>query len=112
MKRPAAIVLSLILIWIQAVAAVRTTSAAPPAMCGCCACKKMECCVAQSTPGSQPLPAAPAPVPAQQQHYSAVLSVLAAWVLPAAPSQISSSDNAPLLALSVPIFTRHCALLI
>ena len=112
MKRAVAIVLSLILVWIQAVAAVQPTAAAPPAKCGCCACKKMDCCVGRSTSESQPLPVAPVPA-AAQNHFSAVLSTLVAWTLPApTPAQVSSFDSAPTSALAVPLFQRDCALLI
>ncbi len=111
MKRAAAIVLSLMFVWLQAMSPAQVTSANGKLARSCCSCNKA-CCVTQSSPSSQPLPVAPTPAGAQTD-FSALVPMLVMWTLPVtAPSQISSSDSAPLLALAVPLFTRHCARLI
>lgn len=111
MKRAAAIVLSLMFVWLQVLASAQVTSANGQPLRGCCSCHK-PCCVAPSAPESQPLPIASTPAGAQID-LSTLVPSLVMWTLPAiAPSQISSSDSAPLLAPAVPLFTRYCARLI
>jgi hypothetical protein len=109
MKRAAAIVLSLMFVWLQAMSSAQVMSASGKPAHSCCSCKKA-CCVTQSAPRSQPLPMAPTTAGAQTD-FSALVPMLVMWTLPVtAPSQISAS--APPLALAVPLFTRHCARLI
>jgi hypothetical protein len=110
MKRAAAIVLSLMFVWLQVVSSAQTAFL-PEAGCGCCDCKT-DCCVGAAAPATQP----PATLPAAagfSHDFSLFAPALVTWTLPVtAPSHISSSDSAPLSALAVPLFTRHCALLI
>jgi hypothetical protein len=111
MKRTAAIILSLMFTGLQVMSSVPIFSSATQAS-RCCGCKKHECCVAGSNPDAQPLPAAPAP--ANPQHELSLLPAVAvAWTLPLSdyPSAISADRLSP-LATAVPLFTRHCALLI
>jgi hypothetical protein len=111
MKRAAAIVLSLMFIWLQAVAFVQTPFANASPARSCCSCNKA-CCVSQSAPNPQSLPLAPSPASAQQD-FSALVSMLVVWSLPATGSSVfSSPTTAPLPAPAVPLFARHCALLI
>lgn len=111
MNRAAAIVLSLLLLWLQALASAPSnfTNAAAPA--DRCACSK-PCCVSRSTSDAQPRPLAPAsgsPTP----DFSAWLVTAVAWTLPAASSSHQFSfDSAPSPVPAVPLFTWHCALLI
>jgi hypothetical protein len=111
MKRVAAIVLSLMFVWLQAVSSAQTTFLPAPAGCRCCDCKA-NCCVSAATPATQP----PATIPAAgsfPSDFSLFAPALVTWTLPVTvPSPFSSSDSAPLPALAVPLFTRHCAMLI
>lgn len=112
MKRTVAIVLSLILIGIQTMVAVQTTSAGLVSQTTAACCKTNCCCVSEATSAPQSLPAATTPL-AAQNNFTAVLSMLVVWTLPeSARSQFVSSASAPTLASALPIFTRDCALLI
>jgi hypothetical protein len=112
MKRFAAIVLSLTFVWLQVAVSARTTSfAAAPKVCTCCDCKQTSCCV-RETPPEAPQPAA---LPANANaapDFSLFTPTQVSWTLPVPPAHLASSDSAPLPALAVPLFTRHCALLI
>lgn len=114
MKRAAAIILSLTVIWLQVVASAQTLSVptAAPEKCPCCATKKTCCCVEEAAPASVPIPAAPVSARAQID-FTAILAKVVAWTLPAgAPSIVSSAGSPSASSLAVPLFTRHCALLI
>jgi len=113
MKRAAAIILSLTVIWLQVMASAQTlsTPTSEPS-CPCCVAKKNCCCVEDSSPTATPLPAAPAAVSAQFD-FTAVLAKVIAWTLPAAaPAIVSSPDKTSALLSGVPLFQRNCALLI
>ena len=114
MKRVAAFLLSLIVIWLQVVVSAQTLSASAVAtpQCACCSGKKACCCVEEATPVSTPLAATPVSASASID-FTAVLAKVTAWTLPAAaPAIVSSADSASASSLAVPLFTRHCALLI
>ena len=109
MKRVAAILLSLMFVWLQVMASAQTNPL--PTRSDGCNCKK-NCCLRAATTDTQP----PATLPgnaAAQSDFSLFAPALVAWTLPlTAPSRISSFDSAPLPALAVPLFTRYCARLI
>jgi hypothetical protein len=111
MKRAAAIILSLTLLWLQVLATAQTlSSSVAAAACGCCSGKKICCCVEESAPISVPTPVATAPT--ASIDFTAVIPKLVAWLLPEpAPAIVSSSDNSA-STLAVPLFQRDCALLI
>ena len=112
MKRAAAIVLSLIFLWLQAVSSAPTYSLPAKAAGAGCDCKQMDCCVVPGIPETQSLPATIAPV-AGHTLLSPPVSTLVAWTLPAtATAHIFVSVSTPLPALGVPLFTRNCARLI
>lgn len=114
MKRAVAIVLSLILIGIQAMA---TAQVLPPraaaSACDCCA--KQEicrcCCVAPAAPDAIPFPAAPASTSASLD-FTTIVPKLLAWTLPSTAPAIVSSTDTSASSLAVPLFQRDCALLI
>jgi hypothetical protein len=112
MKRVAAILLSLTFLWLQVVASARPASFAPaPQVCTCCDCKQTNCCV-RETPSEAPQPAA---LPANANaatDFPLFTPTQVRWTLPVAPTQFLCSDSAPLPTPAVPLFTRHCALLI
>jgi hypothetical protein len=111
MKRAAAIVLSLMFVWLQALASAPMSFRPAPEGCACCDCKR-NCCVKAATPAAQ-LPAATSVVPSSQNSFSLFAPTLVTWALPVTtPLQISPSASAPLPVPTVPLFTRHCALLI
>jgi len=117
MKRAAAFILSLTVIWLQVAASAQTLSAAgttstEPA-CGCCAQKEVCrcCCVAPAAAEAKPLPVAPV-VTSTTIDLTAVMPKLVAWLLPeTAPAIVSNSNNST-SSLAVPLFQRDCALLI
>jgi hypothetical protein len=112
MKRAAAIVLSLMLLWLQAMSSAQTSFVPAKAVRACCGCKQRDCCVTPAAPNPQSLPMTVVPAGAQN-ILSIPASTLVAWTLAAtATAQISASASAPLPALGVPLFTRHCARLI
>ena len=114
MKRAVAIVLSLILIGIQAMAAAQVLSTTTVASaCGCCA--KQEicrcCCVAPAAPDAIPLPTAPA-LTSASLDFTAIVPKLLAWTLPVTAPAIVSFTDTSASSLAVPLFQRDCALLI
>lgn len=113
MKRAAAIILSLMLMWLQVLASAPTLSAtASEPSCGCCPAKKTCCCVKESTPDAMPFPVAPTSVNVSAD-FNAVLAQVIAWTLPETSLAIVSSSANPSMPLSaVPLFQRDCALLI
>ena len=109
MKRVAAILLSLMFVWLQVMASAQTNPL--PTRSDGCNCKK-NCCLRAATTDSQPPAALPGNA-AAHTDFSLFARALVTWTLPGtAPSQISSSDSTPLSALAVPLFTRYCARLI
>jgi len=112
MKRTAAILLSLMFLWLQAMASAPTSSSFFPAKsnCACGDCAQMDCCVTPAPAEPQSLPAAVASSAAQNNLF-VFSTTLVAWTLPAT-AQVSPSASAPLPAPGVPLFSRHCARLI
>jgi hypothetical protein len=114
MKRAVAIVLSLILIGIQALAAVQLSSdSSAQKKSSCCSSRMADCCcVTESNSAPSPLPAVTTPL-LTQNNFSTVLSMLVVWILPeSAPLPISSSASELSTAHALPLFQRDCALLI
>ena len=111
MKRAVAIVLSLILIGIQAMAAVQTSSAPSLAKCGCCTPQKTCCCVEQSKSEAIPLAATPAST-SVSLDFTALIPKLLACTLPTTTRVIASSADTAASSLAIPLFQRDCALLI
>src|SRR5262245_43014068 len=112
MKRLSAIVLSLLLFWVQVVVmAPSATAKAAKGCCGC-ACPKADCCVTRSAPDSLPLPPATVQTGAPNLN-SFFLTASVAWMLPCAEADLSSAHlPSPFFAARVPLFQRDCALLI
>jgi len=112
MKRLSAIALGLLLLWVQVFVLALPTGAAAPAPCRCCECQQTDCCVSESSATQQPIAAAPV----QTVQLGLNLFSLPAspvWLLPPGEADIFSTASAsPLSAARVPLFTRHCALLI
>ena len=112
MKRLSAIVLSLLLFWVQVFVMAQPPRAEAPAQCCGCACAKPKCCVTQSASDPAPLPAANVQTGSQNLNLLS-LTVSIAWMLPRGESDFSSADISPSLrAALVPLFRRDCALLI
>jgi len=112
-KQFLAILLSLLFVWTQAVAARQTlpASAGRAARAGC-GCDQKDCCVTPSSPDSQPGTATP--VPASFQNQLSILAPTApAWTLPGVAAQtFSPAVSASLTVAHVPLYTRHCARLL
>ena len=112
MKRLSAILLSLLLFWVQVSMMARPVKADSPAKCTCCACKKTHCCVTQSPTDSAP-PSAATVQTGSQNPNSFSLTAAIAWTLPRGGADFSSADNSsPRSAARLPLFRRDCAWLI
>jgi hypothetical protein len=112
MKRLSAIVLSLLLFWVQVFAMAQPVKADAPAKCTCCSCHQSNCCVTKSAPAQAPLPVAPTSTVSQNLNLFSITASLA-WMLPRGEADFSSADNSSSLVVArVPLFRRDCALLI
>ena len=112
MKRLSAIVLSLLLFWVQVFVLAQPPRAEAQGQCCGCACKKTNCCVTQSATDPAPLPAATVQTGSQNLN-SFSLTASIAWTLPRGEADFFSAYNSPSLsAARVPLFRRDCALLI
>lgn len=113
MKRAAAYILSLTVIWLQVTASAQTFPSAAAAGCDCCiqteACRC--CCVAPGDPDMPPLAALPIAACAPFD-FTALASKNVAWVLPANASKTGADAEVFSSRSSIPLFQRDCALLI
>jgi len=113
-KTTRAILLSLLVVWVQMVTAVEPgSSRAQNEACACPSSCKTRCCVSRSSsPAPAPAPAAPLRAGAQSE-LSIPPSVSAVWVLPdSGTASISSFCASPLIAAGAPLYERNCALLL
>jgi hypothetical protein len=114
-KRLTAIWFSLLLMWLQFAPA---PAAAPAACCrpgmgkggDCCA--QMPCCATQPDSSSQPAPVTPTSYGIHNQIALAAPALLA-WASPGENANQFSAARLPLnAALAMPLYERHCALLL
>jgi hypothetical protein len=112
-KRLSAILFSVLLVWMQTVVSTQPTVLSTESTeCMCSNCGKTCCCVTPFSPDSAPAPATPVRAGVQTE-LTMLAATLVAWTLPATEPQVPSlSASPPLTAMGVPLFTRHCALLI
>ena len=114
-KPISAILLSVLLIWAP-VGFTAATAASPqtPARKHC-ACAGLSCCVTPSAPASQPLPAAPvrgaAPDASLQLLWASAVHVLGLPEL-TVPALSFSDFSSFKHAAAVPLYYRHCSVLI
>jgi hypothetical protein len=112
MKRLSAIVLSLLLFWVQVFVTAQPAPAGAPAKSNCCSCKRSCCVTPSDASGSAPQPA----VPSQSVQLNLdplTLTASLAWLLPRGAAEIfSAASVSSLSAPRVPLFQRDCALLI
>ncbi len=115
MKRTAAIILSLTVIWLQMMASAQTLASTGPVEPACDCCVEREvcrcCCVAPTESKGKPLPVASVTASATFD-FTALVPNHVAWLLPAGAPAIVSSPDGSASSLAVSLFTRHCALLI
>ena len=113
MKRLSAILFSLLLVWTQAVLAAHPTADnGSRAACKCCDCGSKSCCAKPPAPESSPSPAAPIRATSQNELSPLALTFVA-WTVPAIEPQISDpAVSFSRFVTGVPLFTRHCALLV
>jgi len=112
-KTTLAILFSLSLVWAQFAWGGATSAASQPAACKCCGCGGTDCCVSESSsPTSTPVPAPPVRAAFENGiSFSATAGV--AWVLPVLEIELAAPSSFGFLwSAGVPLFTRHCALLI
>ena len=114
MKRATAFILSLTVIWLQMMASAQTLSptAAEPA-CGCCAGQKVCrcCCVAPIESDAKAIPTVPVTT-STTLDFTAFVPKHVAWLLSASVPTIGFPAQQAFMSRAVPLFTRHCALLI
>jgi hypothetical protein len=111
-KRFAAILSAVLLVYAQFVPAQAVASCAGPAMNCSGACRQMPCCAAKPSSNPQPSPAVPAQSSAQNQISLFAPSVVA-WTL---PENLTGSKKivsaSPLPVMAAPLYARNCALLL
>jgi len=108
-----AILASVLLVGTQSVSAFAEKASAKSQLCGCCACKKIDCCVAQPASAPDPIPAAP--VRAQSQNSSQLIAVVALALLQTestSAQEISFAPSASFPMTSVPLYEWNCSYLI
>jgi hypothetical protein len=111
-KRFAAILSAVLLVWAQFAPAQATAACVKPAMNCSDACRQMPCCAARPSSDSQPAPAVPAQSGAQNQ-ISLLAPAVVSWILPENPANsFSSASVSPLTAMAAPLYTRNCSLLL
>jgi hypothetical protein len=111
-KRFAAILSVVLLVWAQFAPAQAKVACAKPMMNCSGACRQMPCCAAKPVSDPQPAPAIPAQSGAQNQ-ISLLVPSIAAWTLPETPANsFSSVSVSPLLAPTAPLYARNCSLLL
>jgi len=109
-RKAPAILFSLLLAWTQVAVGMQSAPNRQTARPSCCC--DCRCCVTPASPSSTPAPVAPAR--ASDQNQLSIPSLAApAWSLPGVEAQIFSSFTpSSLTATGVPLYTRHCALLV
>jgi hypothetical protein len=111
-KRFAAILFAVLLVWAQFAPAQASVACAKPAMDCSDACRQMPCCAAKPSSDSQPAPAVPAQASAQNQ-ISLLAPGIVVWILPENfVSPAPSISASPLLAMVAPLYARNCSLLL
>jgi hypothetical protein len=112
MKTTLAVVCSLLLMGTPFLLA-QTPSSCVKQVSACCQHGgEMPCCQANSSPDSQPAPAAPAPIGGQSQ-LSLLAPAVLIWTLPTNLSDTISSHSTPSsMATSAPLYALDCARLI
>jgi len=109
-----ALLASVLLVGTQSVVAMGEKSPPQSQVCGCCACKKMDCCVAQqptSTPQSVPV----APSRAESQNQLQIIATVVSLLLQSDKSPVQKISLAPSASLemtSVPLYQWNCSYLI
>jgi len=117
LKKLSAILFSVLLVCMQTTplsAVALTSPCCQKVTTDTCAasCGDADCCVAHPSPDSKPAPTVPAQFNAQNQ-VSLLAPMIMAWALPENPANaISSITVLPLMATSVPLYERNCALLL
>jgi len=113
LKTTFAILASVMLVGTQAVFAVPSVAPTKSQVCGCCACKKMNCCVAQPTSVPQPIPASPART--VSQNNLPIIAVVVSSLLQAPEESAEPISFAPFSSLhvtAVPLYELNCSYLI
>jgi len=105
--------ISVMLVGAQTVFALGQKTEPASQKCGCCSCKKQNCCVTQPTSAPEPIPAAPTRAISQThlQFIAAFVSLLLQAPEKAALPVSFSPSAAPVLA-AVPLYDWNCSYLI
>jgi len=111
-----AILLSVVLVWVQSVLGACpqvASSAADGSGCSCRHCGKTCCCINKKAPRSEPAPAVPAPGVAQSGQLLSLAPASVAFVLPpAASSAFAHLYSSPSRPAAPPLYQQNCTLLI
>lgn len=109
-----AILASVLLVGTQSVSAVgQKESPTKSQICGCCACKRMDCCVAQPTSVPQPVPVAP--TRAESQNNFQIIATDVSLLLQSKEQlvqKICFPPSASYSLTSVPLYEWNCSYLI
>lgn len=114
LKTLLAVLFSFALVWTQAVSGLEVEKTSVKTQrCGCCACKKMDCCTAQ--PSSQSIPAPAAPLRTATQNQIQLVAVTIS-ILSKSPALLVAKTVPPPSRLQktidVPVYQRTCSYLI
>ncbi len=113
LKTTFVILASVMLVGTQTVFAVQPVTPTKSQVCGCCACKKMDCCVAQPTSVPQPVPASP--VRTVSQDNLQIIAAVVSMLLPDREKIAEPISFAPFSSLHiahVPLYEWNCSYLI
>jgi hypothetical protein len=112
-KTTFAILASFLLVGSQSVFAFGQSPSPESQECGCCSCKKMDCCVAQPTSTPQPIPAAPARTVSQNNLQIIAMAVSLILQTPDKIAEpISFSPVSSFAVTDVPLYEWNCSYLI
>ena len=112
MRAAVALIFSILLVWMQAEAAVTPHSPTAAQLCKCCSCGGAYCCVPATSPAPVPIPLAAERIVAEAKSLPRPVTVAQSVSVPLSSLEVFSPSPALLRAMAQPLFRQHCALLI
>lgn len=107
------VAISVVLVGAQTVFALGQKSESASQECGCCSCKRLNCCVTQPTSAPEPIPATPTRAVSQTHLQFIVTFVSLLLQAPEkAASPVSFSPSASTDLAAVPLYDWNCSYLI
>ena len=107
-----ALVFSILLVWMQAVAAVTPHVPTAAKICKCCSCGGASCCVPPASPAPPPVPLVAERIAAETKSLPRPATVVQFDPTPLSSLEVFSHSPDLPRAMVQPLFRQHCALLI